>query len=607
MHYDGRRGRSRDEEQRARDPRSSVPRALGYMRPYRGAIALILLCLIASAALVAVPPLLIRELIAVAIPEGDRGLLNMLVIGMVGLYVVSGLITVLQHYLNTLISQRIMFDIRNELYQHLQGLSLKFFTASHTGEVMSRLTDDVAAIQNVVTGSLISIANNFLIVVVTLVVIFALDWQLAVLSVSLLPLFIYPTRVVGRLRRRLQRQTQQARAELNTIMQETLNVSGFLLMKVYNRERFEADRMHETSQEVMELQVRSGLVGRWFFMLMGLFSLVGPALIYWWGGNQVISETLTIGTIVAFVAYLTRLYGPVTSLATVYVDVQSAMALFERIFEYLDTESDVVDEPDALDIPAVAGAVRFDRVSFEYVPSRRALDEVSFSVEAGQLAALVGPSGAGKTTITYLLPRLYDPTIGKILLDGRDLRTVRLDSLRSRMGIVTQETFLFNTTIRENLLYSQADATDALIVRACKAAQIHDFIAGLEDGYETVVGERGYRLSGGEKQRLAIARVILKDPRVLILDEATSHLDSLSESQIRAALELLFEDRTSVVIAHRLSTVLRADVILVMDQGRLVETGTHGELLAAGGLYARIYEEQFRPQEIVAASSSPAL
>jgi ATP-binding cassette subfamily B protein len=466
---------------------------------------------------------------------------------------------------------------------------------------MSRLTEDVAAIQNIVTGSLISIANNFFIVAITLVVIFALDWKLALLSVSLLPLFIYPTRLVGRLRRRLRRETQQAHASLNTLVQETLNISGFLLMKVYNRERYEARRLRERNRRVMELQVRTGLVGRWFFMLMGLFSLVGPALIYWWGGRQVIDGTLTIGTVVAFVAYLTRLYGPVSSLATVYVDVQAAVALFERIFEYLDTESDVKDAPNAVNVAQVKGDIQFENVSFEYVPSRRALDDVSFTVEAGQLAALVGPSGAGKTTISNMLPRLYDPTAGTVWLDGHDLRHVSLDSLRSQMGIVTQETFLFHSTIKENLLYGQPDATDDEVVEACKAAQLHEFVAGLPEGYDTVVGERGYRLSGGEKQRLAIARVILKDPRILVLDEATSHLDSLSESLIRAALESLFDDRTSVVIAHRLSTVLRADMILVMERGRLVEHGTHQELLSSGGLYARIYEEQFRPQETASA------
>jgi ATP-binding cassette subfamily B protein len=598
MYGDGHRGRSRHREAaKVRDAGVSVPRALAYLRPYRVPVAVIVVCLIGGALLLAVPPLLIRELIDVAIPEGDRRLLNLLVIGMVVLYLGNGLISVLQNHLNTVVSQRIMFDIRNQLYEHLQGLSLRFYTASHTGEIMSRLTDDVAAIQNVVTGSLVSIAQNFFTISITLAVIFALDWRLALLSVSLLPLFIYPTRLVGRLRRSLRRETQEARASLNTLMQETLNISGFLLMKVYNREKYEEQRLRERSEKVMDLQVRSSLVGRWFFMLMGLFATVGPAMIYWWGGRMVMSETVTIGTVVAFVAYLTRLYGPTSSLATVYVDVQAALSLFERIFEYLDTESDVKEPPNAVELGRMKGEIQFDQVTFEYVPSRKALDDVSFTVEAGQLAALVGPSGAGKTTVTYLLPRLYDPTLGTIRMDGHDLRDLSFDSLRTGMGMVTQETFLFHSTITENLLYSRPDATEERIVAACKAAQLHEFITGLPDGYETVVGERGYRLSGGEKQRLAIARVILKDPRVLILDEATSHLDSLSESLIRAALEPLFRERTSLVIAHRLSTVLRSDVILVMDRGRLVERGKHAELLAAGRLYARVYEEQFRSQE----------
>ena len=502
MNRDGHwRGSRQREEDRVRDAGVSLPRALTYLRPYRLPVSVIFACMIAGSLLLAVPPLLIRELIDVAIPEGDRRLLNLLVVGMVALYLGNGLIGVLQNHLNTVVSQRIMFDIRNQLYEHLQGLSLRFYTARHTGEIMSRLTDDVAAIQNVVTGSLISIAQNFFTITITLVVIFALDWKLALLSVSLLPLFIYPTRLVGRLRRKLRKDTQQASASLNTLMQETLNISGFMLMKVYNRERYEGTRLRERSQEVMELQVRSGLVGRWFFMLMGLFSTVGPAMIYWWGGRMVMTETVTIGTIVAFVAYLTRLYGPVSSLATVYVDVQAALALFERIFEYLDTESDVKDPPDALHLPQIKGRVQFDNVSFEYVPSRRALDEVSFTIEAGQLAALVGPSGAGKTTVTYLLPRLYDPTLGAIRMDGHDLRELSLDSLRSGMGVVTQETFLFHATVTENMLYSRPDATQDEIVRACRAAHLHDFIAGLPDGYETMVGERGYRLSGGEKQR----------------------------------------------------------------------------------------------------------
>ena len=593
-------GRRWSREQRSvppQHPGATVSRALGYLSPYLPTTFIIAVCLIAVAALGSVPPLLIREIIDTALPDGNRGLLNLLAVSMVVVPLGSGLVNVLQNYLNASVSQRIMFDIRNQLYNHLQGLSLRFFTSSRTGEIMSRVTDDVAAIQNTVTGSLISIASNFFTVAITLVVIFTLNWQLALIGISLLPLFIIPTRIVGNLRRSLQRRTQWARAELNTHMQETLNVSGFLLMKVFNRERYEADRFQGRSREVMDLQVHQALVGRWFFMLMGLFSFIGPALIYWWGGQEVINGTLTIGTIVAFVAYLARLYGPVSSLATVYVDVQAAFALFERIFEYLDVESEITDPPDGARLPRLNGCIQFDNVSFEYVPGRPALKDLSFTIEPGQLAALVGPTGAGKTTVTYLLPRLYDPTTGSIRLEGHDLRVVSLDSLRSQMGVVTQETFLFNTTIRENLMYGRSDATDDELAEACKAAQLQEFIADLPDGYETVVGERGYRLSGGEKQRLAIARVILKDPAVLILDEATAHLDSLSERLIRTALEPLLKRCTSVVVAHRLSTILRADTILVMDKGRLVEHGTHAQLLVGSGLYTRIYEEQFRSQE----------
>ncbi len=417
------------------------------------------------------------------------------------------------------------------------------------------------------------------------------------LSISLLPLFIIPTRLVGRRRRQLRRETQQARADLNSHMEETLNISGFLLMKVFHREREEAARFRGNSGKLMGLEIRQGVLGRWFFMLVGLFATAGPALIYWWGGRQVIDDQMTIGTIVAFVAYVARLYGPVGSLASIYVDVQAALALFERIFEYMDTQSDVRESPSARALTSVNGTLEFDHVSFEYAPGRPVLRDVSFHIEAGQMAALVGPSGAGKTTITYLLPRLYDPTGGVIQLDGVSLQDIKLPSLRSQMGIVTQEPFLFHATIRENLLYGRPGATQQEQEAACQAAQLHEFIARLPEGYDTVVGERGYRLSGGEKQRLAIARAILKNPRVLILDEATSHMDSLGESLIRSALERLLAGRTSVVVAHRLSTVLRADLILVLDNGLLVEQGTHGELLARGGLYTKLYDTQFRQQE----------
>jgi len=582
---------------RTASARAIVPRALRYLRPYLSPFAAVLLCVVASAGLGVAPPLLIRHIIDKALPAKDVGLLTWLVLGIVVVSVSGGLISVLQAYLNNVVSQRIMLDIRNEMYRHLQGLSLRFFSAARTGDVMSRLTNDVGGIQDTVTSSLLSIISDFVTVSVTLVVIFALDWKLALISISLLPLFIIPTRLVGRRRRELRRQMQQAQADMSTHMQETLNISGFLLMKVFHREGDEASRFRAKNERVMGLALRQAVVGRWFFMLMGLFSSAGPALIYFWGGRDVIGGALTIGTIIAFVAYLGRLYGPVSNLATVYVDVQAALALFERIFEYLDIEPDVKESITAKELSQVKGDIAFESVTFGYVPGRLALKDVSFHIEPGQSAALVGPSGGGKTTITYLLPRLYDPNSGAIRLDGHDLRDLTLHSLRSSMGMVTQEPFLFHTTIRENLQYGRPGATQAELEDACKAAQLHEFISGLPDSYDTVVGERGYRLSGGEKQRLAIARALLKDPRVIILDEATSHLDSLNESLIRSALERLLAGRTSVIIAHRLATVLQADIILVLDRGELVEQGTHQELLAKGGLYARLYEIQFRPQE----------
>jgi ATP-binding cassette subfamily B protein len=410
-------------------------------------------------------------------------------------------------------------------------------------------------------------------------------------------------------------------ADMSNIITETLGINGALLVKTFGRQRQEVGRFREANRNVRDIGVRRALVGRWFFMGLGIASAIGTALIYWAGGYLVLGGAITVGTIVAFAAYLTRLYGPISSLSNVQVEFATSMVSFERVFEYLDLPVEIQDHPEAVGLDRVAGQVRFDDVSFSYLPDREspggngrqpgkngdspedailpitsrqwALRHLSFDIQPGQLVALVGPSGAGKTTITYLLPRLYDPTEGRITLDGHDLRDVAQESLAGQIGMVTQETYLFHDTVRANLLYARPNATQAELEAACQAANIHDFIAGLPDGYDTVVGERGYRLSGGEKQRLAIARVILKDPCLLILDEATSHLDSHSEALIQAALEPLLEGRTSLVIAHRLSTILKAHKILVLDEGRLVEEGTHDELLARGGLYAHLYETQF--------------
>jgi ATP-binding cassette, subfamily B, bacterial len=577
--------------------RAHLLRIARYFRRYWTTWLLILVCIAVAALISLLPPLLIKILIDRAIPDRDGWLLNLLALGMVLVPLAAGLVGVGQNYLSTRVGQSIMFDLRNDLYQNLQRQSLRFFTTAKTGELMSRLTNDVADIQDTVTGTSVSIVTNTFVVVSTTVLIFSMNWRLALLSLAVLPLFILPTRRVGRIRQRLRRETAEKRGALSAFMAETLSVSGALLVKAFAREAEEGERFRNRSQELMELEIRRNMVGRWFFMFLGLFGAIGPALIYWYGGWQVFVNELTIGTIVAFVAYLNRLYGPVSQLANVHVDIMSALALFERLFAYLDLKPEVDDRPGALRLTQARGNVQFEAVSFEYVPGRPALREISFEAPPGQLVALVGPSGAGKTTVTYLVPRLYDPTAGAVRLDGHDLRDLELASLRRQIGMVTQETFLFHATVRENLLYGRPEASQAELDDACQAAHLAEVIEALPEGYDTLVGERGYRLSGGEKQRLAIARVLLKDPRVLLLDEATSSLDSRSEAYIQAALAPLLAGRTSLVIAHRLSTILAADQILVLDRGQLVERGSHPELLARGGLYARLYEEQFKTDD----------
>lgn len=582
-----------------------VPRILAYFWPYWRMWTAVLILLAVTSLLGLVPPLLIRATVDQALPSGDIRLLMLLVVGMVAAPLVGELMGVLRNYLVSRIGQGIMFDLRNQLYGHLQSMSLRFFTSTKTGDMMSRLNNDVAGVQGVVTDTVLDFAGNLIMFVSTLALVYSMDWRLATLSLVILPLYILPMRGVGRVRHRLARESAEKQGEMSALMQETLSISGYLLMKAFAREAWEMLRFRTRNRELMELHIRQGMVGRWFFMFMRMFGAIGPALIYGYGGWLVIQGELSVGTIIAFVALLGRLYGPASALANVHVDLMRSLALFERLFEYLDLQPEIADVPAPIVLPRVRGSIRFEDVSFGYVPDRFALEQVSFDVKPGQLVALVGPSGAGKTTITYLVPRLYDVVEGAVRVDGHDVRQVGLESLRSRIGMVTQETFLFHTTIRDNLLYARPDASQADLVSACRAAHIDDFIADLPEGYDTVVGERGYRLSGGEKQRLAIARVILKNPAILLLDEATSSLDSRSEALIQAALAPLLEGRTSLVIAHRLSTILAADQILVIDSGRLVEHGTHAELLARRGLYARLYHQQFRTAP--AAPGSPGL
>ncbi len=632
--------------------RTLLARVAGYGKPYWRWIATMLLTIVVIDVLTLIPPLLYRDLIDHALPTHDLQRLNFLALGMIGIPLANGLIGVYQRYLSARIGEGIIFDLRSALFAHMQKMSLRFFTNTRTGELMARLNNDVVGAQQAVTSTSVNIISNALSLVMTMAVMLSLEWRLTLLAVVVLPFFIWPARRVGVILRGITRDGMNMNAQLNALMNETLNVSGALLVKIFGRAADENGRFRERAGAVRDVGVRQAVVGRWFFLGLSLASSVGTAVVFWLGGYLVLQGQFTVGTIVAFGAYLTQLYGPLTSLTNARVEFATSMVSFERVFEVLDLPQEIADKPAALRLDRVRGRVQFDGVSFSYLEgegapgvfglqeivrwrtagspavthsrphskpvaqkanppvaggdgheedtvapsaSRRwALEDVSFEIEPGQLAALVGPSGAGKTTITYLLPRLYDPTAGRILIDGIDIRDVSLDSLSSQIGVVTQESYLFHDTIRANLLYAKPKATDAELEAACRAANIHDFIAGLPDGYDTIVGERGYRLSGGEKQRVAIARVILKDPRILVLDEATSHLDSQSEALIQAALERVMVGRTSLVIAHRLSTILAADVILVIDGGHLVEHGTHQELLARGGLYANLYETQFR-------------
>ncbi|HZK66132.1 MAG TPA: ABC transporter ATP-binding protein [Chloroflexota bacterium] len=639
--------------------RELLKRVAGYARPYTRGIVLMLLTILGIDILTLIPPLLFRDLIDNALPNQDFGRLNLLALGMIGIPLFNGLIGVFQRILSARIGEGLIFDLRCALFEHLQRMSLRFFTNTKTGEVMARLNNDVVGAQQAVTSTVVSILSNGVALVLTMAVMLSLEWRLTLLAVAVLPFFIFPARRVGRVLREVTREGMNRNAQMNALMNETLNVSGALLVKIFGRGRDEDQRFRERAAGVRDIGIRQAVIGRWFFLGLGLASSIGTAMVFWLGGVLVLRGEFTVGTIVAFGTYLTQLYGPLAALTNARVEFATSLVSFERVFEVLDLPLEIADRPDARTLDSVAGNVHFEHVSFDYgrgngsaqpfglsqvrrwrsgedVPlsagakkrhpageakdedadgavadgvtleaaqanRRSALTDVSFEILPGQLAALVGPSGAGKTTITYLLPRLYDPTDGRILIDGVDVREIRLDSLAAEIGVVTQETYLFHDSIRSNLLYARPWATDDELRDACLAANIHDFIAGLPDGYDTVVGERGYRLSGGEKQRIAIARVLLKDPRILVLDEATSHLDSQSEAVIQAALERVMMGRTSLVIAHRLSTILAADVILVMDEGRLAERGTHRELMERGGLYANLYETQFRaraPHEV---------
>ena len=576
--------------------RRILARTAGLFRPYAAHVALLVALIATTATLDLVPALILKEIVDAAVPgSGDFGQIDRLFVLLVAVVVASGLLGVATGFVNQSVGLGVMYRLRGDLHRHLQRLSIRFYTQTRTGEILSRISTDVNGVQQAVTGTFTEFLQNAITLAVALALMFILEWRLALVALLVVPLWVYPTMKVGLVQRRLMREWHEESARMSAHLEETLSISGAMLVKTFGREEHEAQRFAGSNRALRSLSMRRMMAGRWFNMGTGLFGALAPGAVYWFGGRAVVGEELTLGVVVAFAVLTQRVFGPFASIARINTTTLSSLALFERIFEYLDLPVEVEERPDAISLERQRGALRFEHVTFAYAPQAApALRDVSLEVEPGQMAALVGPSGAGKTTVTYLLQRFYDPQQGRVLLDGRDVRDLTLGSVARCVGAVMQDSYLFHTTLLENIRYGRLEADDDEVRAAAAAAGLDELIERLPEALDTVVGERGYRLSGGEKQRVAIARAILKAPPVLVLDEATASLDSRLEREIRESTSRLARGRTTVVIAHRLSTVVAADVIFVLDRGRIVERGRHDELLRRGGLYASLYREQFQ-------------
>ncbi len=595
--------------------RQIVRRVGQFAGPYRRQIIGFLFAIVTAAVLGLVPPLLFKQIIDDAIPSGDRGKLSLFAGLAVAAAVADSVLSLVERWLSSRVGEGLIFDMRVRVFDHVQRLPVAFFTRAQTGALVSRLNNDVIGAQRALTGTLGSVVSNVVVLTTTVAAMLALEWRLTLFAIALLPAFLLPARRVGRRLQDISREQMERNARMNSTMTERFGVAGAMLVKLFGRHDDEETRFSDDAAGVRDAGVKSAVLSRVFFAALGLVGALGIAVVYWWGGLLVIDGSLSIGTLVAMAALVQRIYQPLTALTNARLDVMTAFVSFDRVFEVLDIRNPIEDRPGAVDLLDVQGTIDLDDVWFTYptaddvslpslegaVPdhdrsSGPVLRGVTAHIEPGQLVALVGPSGAGKTTLTSLLPRLYDVDSGAVRIDGRDLRDLTQSTLRQAIGVVSQDPHLFHDTIADNLRYARPDATDDELVRVCEAARIHHVIAGLPEGYRTVVGDRGYRLSGGEKQRLSIARMLLKDPAIVILDEATSHLDSENEAAVQAALAEALRGRTSIVIAHRLSTITSADQILVLDQGLLVERGTHTELLSAGGLYAELYRTLVRSE-----------